>query len=32
MFPEGYLIGAEITKVSDHDAFIVYLSTLAEND
>jgi hypothetical protein len=32
MFPEGYLIGAEITKVSDHDAFIKYLSTLAEND
>jgi hypothetical protein len=32
VFTEGYLIGAEITKVSDHDLFIEYLSTLSEND
>ena len=28
VFTEGYLIGAEITKVSDHDLFRAYLSTL----
>jgi hypothetical protein len=32
VFTEGYLIGAEITKVSDRELFIEYLSTLAEND
>lgn len=31
VFTEGYLIGAEITKVSDRDLFIEYLSTLTEN-
>ena len=31
VFNEGYLIGAEITKVSNRDFFIEYLSTL-END
>jgi hypothetical protein len=28
IFTEGYLIGAEITDVSDHDLFTKYLSTL----
>lgn len=32
VFTEGYLIGAEITKVSDHKLFVEYLSTLSEND
>lgn len=32
VFTEGYLIGAEITKVSDHDLFVEYLSGLEEND
>jgi hypothetical protein len=32
IFTEGYLIGAEIIKVSDHELFIKYLSTLTEND
>jgi hypothetical protein len=32
VFTEGYLIGAEIMKVSDHDLFIECLSALAEND
>jgi hypothetical protein len=31
VFTEGYLIGAEIIKVSDHDLFVEYLSTLSEN-
>lgn len=31
VFTEGYLIGAEITKVSDHDLFVEYLGTLGEN-
>lgn len=31
VFIEGYLIGAEITKVSDRDLFVEYLSTLEEN-
>ena len=31
VFTEGYLIGAEITKVSDHDLFVKYLSTLSDN-
>ena len=31
VFSEGYLIGAEITKVSNRDLFIEYLGTL-END
>src|ERR687884_1102037 len=30
VFSEGYLIGAEITKVSNRDLFIEYLSTLSE--
>lgn len=30
VFTEGYLIGAEITKVSDRDLFTEYLSTLEE--
>jgi PilZ domain len=30
VFTEGYLIGAEITKVSNRDLFIEYLSTLTE--
>jgi hypothetical protein len=30
VFTEGYLIGAEITKVSDHDLFVEYLSTLSD--
>ncbi len=30
VFTEGYLIGAEITKVSDHDLFVEYLSSLSE--
>src|ERR1044071_9482587 len=30
VFTEGYLIGAEITKVSDHDLFVEYLGTLGE--
>jgi hypothetical protein len=29
IFPEGYLIGAQITEVSDPDRFIEYLKTLA---
>lgn len=32
VFTEGYLIGGEITKVSDRDLFIEYLSALAENE
>ncbi|PYS52065.1 MAG: hypothetical protein DMF68_02560 [Acidobacteria bacterium] len=31
VFSEGYLIGAEITKVSNQDLFIEYLSTLENN-
>lgn len=30
IFTEGYLIGTEITKVSDNDRFVEYLSTLTE--
>ena len=30
VFTEGYLIGAEITKVSDHDLFVEYLSSLSD--
>lgn len=30
IFSEGYLIGAEITKVSNRDLFVEYLSTLSE--
>jgi hypothetical protein len=32
VFTEGYLIGAEITKVSDHKLFIKYLSTLSVDE
>lgn len=32
VFSEGYLIGAEITKVSDRDLFREYLSALAGNN
>jgi hypothetical protein len=32
VFTEGYLIGAEIKNVSDHDSFVEYLSALAETD
>ena len=32
VFSEGYLIGAEITKVSDHDLFVEYLDTLAKDE
>jgi hypothetical protein len=32
IFPEGYLIGAEITKVSDRSLFVEYLGTLEEID
>jgi PilZ domain len=31
VFTEGYLIGAEITKVSDHELFVEYLSSLGES-
>jgi hypothetical protein len=31
VFTEGYLIGAEITKVSDPDLFVEYLGTLSES-
>jgi PilZ domain len=31
VFSEGYLIGAEITKVSDHNLFIEYLGTLEQD-
>lgn len=30
IFPEGYLIGAEITHVSDRERFVAYLRALAE--
>jgi hypothetical protein len=30
VFTEGYLIGAEITKVSDHDLFVEYLGSLSD--
>jgi PilZ domain len=32
VFSEGYLIGAEITRVSDQDLFIEYLSALAKDE
>ena len=32
IFTEGYLIGAEITKVSNHDLFIEYLRKLEESN
>jgi hypothetical protein len=32
VFSEGYLIGAEIMKVSDPDLFIEYLGTLTTDD
>lgn len=32
IFSEGYLIGAEITRVSDRDRFVEYLRTLSEAD
>jgi len=32
VFTEGYLIGAEITKVSDRALFVKYLSTLEKGD
>lgn len=32
VFTEGYLIGAEITKVSDPALFVKYLSTLEKSD
>lgn len=32
VFSEGYLIGAEITKVSDQDLFIEYLGTLDKDE
>ena len=32
VFTEGYLIGAEITKVSDRTLFVKYLSTLEKGD
>lgn len=30
VFTKGYLIGADITKISDHNLFVEYLSTLVE--
>jgi len=32
VFSEGYLIGAEIIKVSDHDLFLEYLGTLEKDE
>lgn len=32
VFTKGYLIGADITKISDRDLFVEYLSTLLETE